>query len=312
MNDNPLVTIGVLSYNSSKTILDTLDSAYKQTYNNIELIVSDDCSSDFTCSIVNNWMQSHKNRFVRCILLTIKQNTGTPSNCNRLCDTSNGIYIKIIAADDILLDNCISDYVSFFRNNQMVKIAYSNYSCFCEDEEKIKRIVAERYGDDINIPFDTDPKSQMYFYLEKGFNISPTVFMLKSLIVDVGKFIEKYKVFEDTPFYLKVMQSGVKIYHLPKKTVLYRVNAPSVTTEKKTEFYKVIFVSNLLQFRKDMVFPLYSKSNVLFWIREFSFRAQFWFTIKVLKNKRTRKNQLIYDLFKALNPYYLLKKIFCK
>ena len=54
MNDNPLVTIGVLSYNSSKTILDTLDSAYKQTYNNIELIVSDDCSSDFTCSIVNN------------------------------------------------------------------------------------------------------------------------------------------------------------------------------------------------------------------------------------------------------------------
>ena len=56
---NDLVSVIVVSYNSEKTIIETLDSILMQTYKNIEIVVSDDKSSDRTISIVKEWMQKN-------------------------------------------------------------------------------------------------------------------------------------------------------------------------------------------------------------------------------------------------------------
>ena len=74
--DFPLVSVPVITYNSSKTVLETLDSIYNQTYQNLELIVSDDCSTDNTVGICREWIEAHKKRFVRTELLTVEKNTG--------------------------------------------------------------------------------------------------------------------------------------------------------------------------------------------------------------------------------------------
>ena len=57
---SPLISILVISYNSSKFIIDTLESIKKQSYNNIELIVSDDYSTDNTIELVTNWLKLNK------------------------------------------------------------------------------------------------------------------------------------------------------------------------------------------------------------------------------------------------------------
>ena len=51
--DFPLVSIVVATYNSAKTVIETLESIKAQTYDNIELIVSDDCSQDNTIDVVS-------------------------------------------------------------------------------------------------------------------------------------------------------------------------------------------------------------------------------------------------------------------
>ena len=58
-NNKPLVTIGVLAYNSANTILETLDSIASQTYDNIELIICDDGSMDNTLVVVKTWLDEH-------------------------------------------------------------------------------------------------------------------------------------------------------------------------------------------------------------------------------------------------------------
>ncbi|MDR0890977.1 MAG: glycosyltransferase [Endomicrobium sp.] len=55
MENNPLVSVCVITYNSSKYVLETLESIKTQTYQNIELIVSDDCSTDDTVEVCENY-----------------------------------------------------------------------------------------------------------------------------------------------------------------------------------------------------------------------------------------------------------------
>ncbi|KAA6320476.1 putative glycosyltransferase EpsE, partial [termite gut metagenome] len=102
MNEQPLVSIVVITYNSSKYVLETLESAKVQTYQNIELIVSDDCSTDDTVDVCQNWLDENKERFVRTELLIVLKNTGVSANCNRGYKVAKGEWIKGVAGDDML------------------------------------------------------------------------------------------------------------------------------------------------------------------------------------------------------------------
>ena len=71
-----LVSVVVVVYNSSETVVETLDTILKQTYRNIELIVTDDCSTDDTVKIVKSWMIENHKRFARCGIVKNKKNFG--------------------------------------------------------------------------------------------------------------------------------------------------------------------------------------------------------------------------------------------
>ncbi len=78
--ESPLVTIVVLCYNSSNTIIETLESIYNQTYQNIELIISDDFSLDESVLIAQNWLSEKNSRFVDSHTLTSHKNEGISAN----------------------------------------------------------------------------------------------------------------------------------------------------------------------------------------------------------------------------------------
>ena len=65
MINNPLVSVVVITYNSASTIIETLDSIREQSYKNIELIISDDCSKDNTVDITHthNFSTKHNNLY---------------------------------------------------------------------------------------------------------------------------------------------------------------------------------------------------------------------------------------------------------
>ena len=113
MNDNPLVSVVVLTYNSSKTVLETLNSIAAQTYKNIELIISDDCSKDDTLKKCKKWELKNKQRFTQIIIIRSNQNTGTAANGNRGANAANGEWLKFIAADDVLLPNCVHSNIDY-------------------------------------------------------------------------------------------------------------------------------------------------------------------------------------------------------
>ena len=91
--NNPLVSIVVITYNSEKYILETLESAKTQTYRNLELIISDDCSTDRTVQVCQHWLEINRDFFINSKLIESPKNTGIPSNVNRGVNKAEGKWI---------------------------------------------------------------------------------------------------------------------------------------------------------------------------------------------------------------------------
>lgn len=305
--NNPLVSICVITYNSSKTIIQTLDSVKIQTYQNFELIISDDGSTDDTVEICNSWIEQNRKLNFRLRLITIEYNTGVPSNCNRAIEACKGKWIKLIAGDDCLMKNCISDFINYINTNRTCEIVFSNYYLFIEKSKKIE-LKGLKFIDEQMLCFsDMNAKEQLHYYIEHAINITPSLFYTKKLLLKHGGFDERYRLFEDTPMIVKLLNSNVHIEYMSIPTVLYRISQESITRMSDNKyFYKTSFIDCALQFKQEQIWPLFNWYNILFWIKEFSFIVQYKFTTIVLNNKRNKNTELIYNLFKMLNLYYSL------
>ena len=149
-NYTPLVSIIVITYNSSKYVLETLESAKAQTYPNIELIVSDDCSTDDTVEICRNWMEENKERFVRTELITVGENTGVAINCNRGLYAAKGEWLKYIAGDDILLPHALYSYLNYLQDHPDAQVIVSdiqfmgNRNDVCRLDKRFAKLSAKK------------------------------------------------------------------------------------------------------------------------------------------------------------------------
>ena len=94
MKHNPLISVVVPTFNRKKTISYCLNSVLTQTYNNLEVIVVDDCSTDNTVSIINNFPDPR----LRCVVL--EKNSGAQAARNRGIIEAKGEWIAFQDSDD--------------------------------------------------------------------------------------------------------------------------------------------------------------------------------------------------------------------
>ena len=128
--DNLLFSIGVLTYNSEATILETLNSIRDIDYPNIELIISDDCSKDATLDKCEKWLSENDKRFTRTCLLTVSHNTFTSANCNRALNECEGDWVCLVAGDDVLYRDSILRIIDYINDNPSAQWIVGKYNKF--------------------------------------------------------------------------------------------------------------------------------------------------------------------------------------
>lgn len=238
--NNPLVSIIVITYNSSKYVLETLESAKAQTYQNIELIVSDDSSTDNTIEICRNWIEKNKERFEHTQLITVPENTGIPANCNRGIEASKGEWIKLIAGDDLLLPNAIENNISFIKKyNEKIHFLFSNVKKMNENGVAIQNNPSTDENKKTNKFFLSKPQNQ-YKLLIKGeiFIPAATGFIKKQTILDIGGFDEEIRFCEDYPMWIKATKYSYKLHRMNEITVKYRIHSGSVMGNKSLNYHR--------------------------------------------------------------------------
>lgn len=96
-----LVSVCIPAYNNEGYIKDTIESVLHQTYQNIEVVVVDDCSRDHTVDVVKSIEDP------RIKLYCNEKNLGMTGNWNRCLELANGEFVKLICADDMIDRNAI-------------------------------------------------------------------------------------------------------------------------------------------------------------------------------------------------------------
>lgn len=230
--NNPLISITVITYNSSKFVLETLESIKAQTYQNIELIVSDDCSKDNTVEVCREWIENNKERFVNTHLITTPVNTGISANINRALAVCKGEWIKGIAGDDALYPDSIEKVIEFLSRHQNIDLLLTQIEIFNESFEG-KNSVGIKPNNWQNNSIYSDnvtAQKQLEYILKGGFFYTPGFFIRKTIYTAFGVYDEKYNLNEDIPFYTKIFLNKKHINFTPIVTVKYRKHIHNLTS----------------------------------------------------------------------------------
>jgi len=260
-NSLPLVSVPVITYNSSKYVLETLESIKAQTYPNIELIISDDCSTDNTVEICKEWVEKNRSRFTNCIIIESDVNTGVSANGNRAADACTGEWVKGIAGDDILYPDAIETYVAYVIN-------YPNsYFCFAYitpfgDLDKCSFDAYAVYDKNF---FKKGRKEQLDFLYSANCIPAPTFFYnKKQMSILKVKNDERIPLLEDWPKWINLLKKGATFSFIDKETIHYRIREDSLSTGEKSSRYKQSIVLFYIYYQFSFEFKNASYKHALF------------------------------------------------
>lgn len=209
------VSIITPSWNSEKYIKETIESVQNQTYQNWEMIIVDDCSSDKTVEIVEKVSKSDP----RIRVLKQYVNGGAAKARNRSLQESTGRYVAYLDADDIWKPTKLEKQVQFMKE----------YNCgfSCTSYE-----VINDEGNSLNKEIHMLPVVDYVGFLTN--NLLQTVgIMVDTSIIDKGYLImPNIRRRQDAATWLQILKAGYKCYGIYEVLAEYRRTENSLSSNK--------------------------------------------------------------------------------
>jgi len=277
----PLVSIVLPVYNGEKYLAESLDSVLAQTYQNWELVIINDGSTDGTETLILSYQDK------RIKYLPNEGNKGIIFSLNKGLQESNGVYIARLDADDIALPFRIEKQVKFLSENSDYALCGSYFQTIDSNGSLLK-----------NVTFPANNRdAQSYLLLHNCFCHS--AIMMRSIIAKELKYDEKFQVCEDYDLWYRISRRG-KILNLPVFTTLYRVHDNNMSTRKSE-----IMFAHVNKINKRILDDLgieYSDSELAVHSNALCYNASFFkqpVNINILENWLTK----LYSYIKIKDDY---------
>lgn len=241
LDKNFFVSVIVPNFNHAPYLRQRLETVYNQTYKNFEVILLDDCSTDNSRDILNEFYEKHRDN--TRVIFNEKNSGSVFKQWQKGIDEARGNLIWIAESDDYSSENFLEELIPAFID-ESVQLAFAR-SDFIQDGEKI--FSTENYLSDVPA-FDW---SKSFSVTAANFvacgmgikniipNVSSAVFK-KPLKIheEVLKLWQDMKLCGDWLFYLDIMKGGT-IYYTPTTTNFYRVHkkSTSLKIQKQPEYY---------------------------------------------------------------------------
>lgn len=313
MNDkhNPKVSIIIPSFNSAIFLPDALDSISCQTFNDFEVVVVDDGSSDNTRDVLHPYFNNQFN-----IKYIYQENKGLPAARNTGIVNSCGLYISLLDADDIFLPTHLEELVSFLDEEKQLGFVFADsYLFHCNKVYSTTRFEKSRiYEIECEIGFNNRKifnRSIARELIWGSFIPNCTALIRRCVFDDIGLYDENFLNCEDREFWLRAdakYRSGY-IDHPLAKVRLHDNNITNKKNSIKMLSFGEKVVKNYSKLNKDLLGPSDIK-NIDAYLSKVNFDLG-WAYMKI-GNKRLAekyyKESLTYLLnYKAYKELILLK-----
>lgn len=224
-----LISICVPVYNGEKYIRETIDMILNQDYKNLEILISDNASTDNTIKEVESISDN------RIRIIKNPTNVGMGANWNNLLKLVKGEYLMIVCSDDFLLPGAISAKAAILDANEDVNIVFSS------------SYVMNEFGKEIFLrrPFKKNqkleiPRIQKKLFTTKNFFAEPTNIMLRKSAADqTGEFDTSLWYTIDWDYWLRVLNLG-NAYYIDKPYSGFRVHSSSATGSSLVNSDKIL------------------------------------------------------------------------
>ena len=294
-----MISVALATYNGGLFIREQLDSIISQTYDDIEIIVCDDCSKDDTVKIIEQYAKNDS----RIKIYQNEKNIGFKKNFEKAITLCSGEYIACSDQDDVW-------------TNDHLKILYDNigkYDMICANahlvDEKLNPIGSDLFN---SSRFSILPQNNKEWLIFLFFNniFQGSACLIKKKLINKALPIPDNVKFHDYWFALcSVCNNGVK--YLPNNFILfYRQHSNNITgNQKKTFGQKVIKIFNKKKNKKRRDDDLNNLYNLLNFNIDNSYRYEIIKIIKYFKRKYTPLSFLnILYFCKNYNKIYLSER----
>jgi len=220
MVDNPLISIVVNCFNSEKFLAQTLKSVIEQTYQNWEVILWDNQSTDGTASVVKAFADDRIRYFYA------PEHTTLGEARNKALENIRGEYLSFLDSDDLWESNRLSACLRCFKSDD-VGLVFSNCSLLYSDgSEKVFLRVPQPEGDVLDEQLSN-------FTVTMG-----SAMVRASLLKQHGiVFDNRFSMIEDFDFFIRIMQIA-KVAYCHERLFKWRVHKGSLTQQKFSLFEK--------------------------------------------------------------------------
>lgn len=180
------ISIITATYNSSKTVKDTIESVLKQTHTDFEHIIVDGLSKDNTLEIIKSYEKQYQGR----LKIICEKDKGLYDAMNKGIKNATGDVIGILNSDDIYANEHVLETIVNKFEETNCDATYANLIYMdAETMTKPQRIWRE-------------PKGK----LERGWQIAhPTLYVTKEAYKKIGEYNLKYKIAADYDFVIRLM-----------------------------------------------------------------------------------------------------------
>lgn len=213
MPTNPKVSVALITYNQQDYVGKAIESVLNQTYQNFEIIVGDDCSTDETANVIKSYKDERIKYF------KTDYNMGMNGNLNLVVSKTNGDIVVLIGGDDKLRQHHLERMVDNFIKMRDVDVLYSHLCAIDKDDNYIK-------GE--NECFEplsnrTNEENIYMSFMDKNILDSPGMAMRRKAIKTIFPLPYSIVNVQDYAMHLDIFANGLQIYVLDEILVDYRI-----------------------------------------------------------------------------------------
>ncbi|WP_315790564.1 glycosyltransferase [Fischerella sp. JS2] len=208
----PLFSIVIPTYNSEKTIRQTIESVLKQTFSDFELIIINDGSTDSTLEVISEFQDSR-------IKIFSFENAGGNVSRNRGLERATGEFVSFLDADDLWTFDKLESQLNALKANPQAAVAYS-WTDYIDEQGKFLLS-----GTHITANGNVYEQLLISNFLENGSN--PLI--RRKALLELGGFDEHLTAAQDWDMWLRLAQN-FNFIAVPRVQILYRISANSLST----------------------------------------------------------------------------------